>query len=56
MMSYQVAMSEQIVRAGFAVRTRENLCKCLLELGRNEEAQKLMVYDADKPKQLHNTP
>jgi tetratricopeptide (TPR) repeat protein len=42
MMSYQVAMSEQIVRAGFAVRVRESLCKCLLELGRNEEAQKLM--------------
>ena len=42
MMSYQAFVSEQLVRALFAVRVRESLCKCLLELGREGEAQKLM--------------
>ena len=42
MMSYQAVMSEPVVRALFAVRVRESLCECLLELGRRGEAQKLM--------------
>ncbi|MFC1719429.1 hypothetical protein ACFL6S_37615, partial [Candidatus Poribacteria bacterium] len=42
MMSYQAFVSEPVVRALFAVRIRESLCECLLELDRKEEAQKLM--------------
>ena len=42
MTSCQVFVPEQLARAGFAVRVRESLCECLLELGREGEAQKLM--------------
>jgi len=42
MMSYQAFVSQQVVRALFAIRVRESLCECLLKLGRKGEAQKLM--------------
>ncbi len=46
-MMYQAIMSEEAIRAGFSVQVRESLAECLLELGRNEEAQKWMVEAAD---------
>ncbi len=42
-----VAVSDDALRAMFAVRTREAMAECLLRLNRNEEAQKWMVAAAD---------
>jgi tetratricopeptide (TPR) repeat protein len=43
----QVVMGPEVLRAGFAVHVREGLAKCLLEMGRHDEAQKWMVEAAD---------
>ena len=41
------------IRAGFAANAREGLAKCLLELGRNDEAQEWMV-EADDIREEHH--
>jgi len=45
--TYQAFMAPERLRAAFAARIREGLAKCLLEMGRNDEAQKWMVEAAD---------
>ena len=45
--TYQAFMSPERLRAAFAAQVREGLAKCLLEMGRNDEAQKWMVEAAD---------
>ena len=46
-MFYQVFVPDEIVRASFKVKIREDLSKCLLNLDMKEQAQKLMVEAAD---------
>lgn len=44
---FQLAMSPHMLRAVFAVNTREALAQCLMKIDKNAEAQKLMVEAAD---------
>jgi hypothetical protein len=44
---FQLAMSPQMLRAIFAVNSREALAQCLMKMDKNAEAQKLMVAAAD---------
>ncbi len=44
---FQLAMSPEMLRAVFAVNTREGLAQCLMKMQKNSEAQKLMVEAAD---------
>jgi len=46
-LTYSVFVESVTMRAAFAVQVREGLARCLLEMGRNDEAQKWMVEAAD---------
>ncbi|UCD50653.1 MAG: hypothetical protein JSW27_24400 [Phycisphaerales bacterium] len=46
-MMRQAFVGAEKLRAGFAAHIREGLAKCLLETGRNDEAQQWMVEAAD---------
>lgn len=48
---YQTFISDENVRAGFKVKIREDMSKCLLNLGMKEQAQKMMVEAADISKE-----
>jgi tetratricopeptide (TPR) repeat protein len=43
----QVIVPDSITRAGFAAQARESLARCLLELGKAQEAQKWMLQAAE---------
>jgi tetratricopeptide (TPR) repeat protein len=49
----QTMTSDEMLRAGHGIQIRERMAACLLELGRAEEAQELMVSAADMRKR-HN--
>ncbi|MHC4087485.1 MAG: hypothetical protein ACYSU3_09290 [Planctomycetota bacterium] len=44
---FQLFMSQDVLRAIFAVNAREGLAQCLMKMEKNAEAQKLMVAAAD---------
>jgi tetratricopeptide (TPR) repeat protein len=50
---YQVAVSDEQTQANFEVEIRENMTRWLLQLGRNDEAQKWME-EASTLRQKHN--